>query len=84
MVLTALNSNADSIFQTNKMMALERNGFTPLLHPVLKAQYMVIYLCLDELLLDFTAAEIQQEVEDKHAWPKVEKVFKFPCFSTLK
>lgn len=83
-VQTTSDSDADAIFQTDVLSALEEAGFKAVMPPELRSQRSVICHGLDELAYDNTEAEIKNELEENNPWLKIQEVFKFTSSRTIK
>lgn len=83
-VLTASDKDGDEIFQSHKQEQLEKDGFSAIMPPELRAQRTVICFRLDELMYEHQTDEIRTEVERVQQWAKVQEVYKFPRSNTLK
>lgn len=85
-VLTINEQHADSIFSIETKQELAQNEFTPVMPPELKAKKSVIIPRVDDLIYEWSAVQIKEELEKNNSWigEDLETVYKFPNSSTIK
>ncbi len=85
-VITVNEHHADSIFKAEARQEHITREFQPVMPPELNAKKRIIIPRVDDLIYEWSSADIEQELIRKNTWigGELESVFKFPNSPTIK